>query len=652
MPQPPKSKRVAAPAGVLAAAGIALGAILGWKLSPAPASAHAPAPNAETDSIPADSKNSVGKQGAKGEKPPAAPYDTEAVITGGFGKLADFEVWLRTASCEDTVRLILSVDVGQPWRSPAVARMLAGRFREFSVDERFAAFLKLPSGEQPTGSSEAQRIFGDLAEDSLPRREKDFLALAKIFPDMSAWMMAPGLKTWAAADLPSALAFIAKMGGRQQADLTSQVLGEVAERNPQQAQEAALKLPQGDARLKALSGVARVMAKKDLGEALDWLNANQFMDRRNYRSLEAMRSVISQAAGTNPTAAAQLLLDRPGLFEGDFGQQQVQALFETWSSRDPAQAAAWLSAHPLPETYQKAADAALAAGKLAQLPLTEALASLGSASDEGIARGITSLSVRLWAEDPDHAIERMAASLPEKNRGAALARIARDLQPWQFGQMMPYLPDIGKAIEEQPHLSFGFYEFPEEQLKSIIRGLPEKAADLVRNEMLDRSFDSDPGRAVRLAADGGAEKLNPFNAGRVAVTMAQEDPDQASAWVAGIPEGENKEWAARNLVSSWAKYDPAAAAAWVQTLPPGTTRDRAALEAAKIQGRIGGTEAALGLASRIENAEARQEATGYALQTLWRQNPAQGATALAASGLPADGQTALKEKLATGGFAR
>ncbi|RYD26095.1 MAG: hypothetical protein EOP86_26445 [Verrucomicrobiaceae bacterium] len=241
---------------------------------------------------------------AKDQKPSALPYDTETLLAGGFGRLADFEMWLRTASCEDTARLILGLKAQQAqqalWNAP-VTTLLVRRFREFSVDNRFAVLVKLNADTKRVEVSGCHRIFGDLAEDALPRRAGDFLAL---------------------------------------------------------------KLPQSPVRDQAMGGVARIMAKTSLGEALDWLDAHQFGGKVNYETLSARRSAVSQAASTNPAAVAQLLLDRPGLFENSGGPQQVKSLFETWARKDPAGAAAWLETHPLPAAYQEMAEPVLASERL------------------------------------------------------------------------------------------------------------------------------------------------------------------------------------------------------------------------------------------------------------------------------------------------
>ncbi|MCW1922110.1 hypothetical protein OKA05_06065 [Luteolibacter arcticus] len=55
----------------------------------------------------------------------------------------------------------------------------------------------------------------------------------------------------------------------------------------------------------------------------------------------------------------------------------------------------------------------------------------------------------------------------------------------------------------------------------------------------------------------------------LASDWGNRDPLAASRWVATLPEGSARVWAAKNLAARWAEYEPAAARLWVSTLPVG-----------------------------------------------------------------------------------
>jgi hypothetical protein len=52
-----------------------------------------------------------------------------------------------------------------------------------------------------------------------------------------------------------------------------------------------------------------------------------------------------------------------------------------------------------------------------------------------------------------------------------------------------------------------------------------------------------------------------------AVQWSKNDPDAASAWVNGLPAGEAKNWAQKNLAAEWIQYDFDEANRWIKALP-------------------------------------------------------------------------------------
>ncbi|WP_367871010.1 hypothetical protein [Luteolibacter sp. Populi] len=53
----------------------------------------------------------------------------------------------------------------------------------------------------------------------------------------------------------------------------------------------------------------------------------------------------------------------------------------------------------------------------------------------------------------------------------------------------------------------------------------------------------------------------------LASRWAEEDPAAASKWVASLPAGDERLWAAKNLAARWSDYEPAAAERWLAALP-------------------------------------------------------------------------------------
>lgn len=630
----------------LAAAGLGLGGALGYIFQ------SPPAPSAPVTAASAASAAATPAPAPAEARTPPSPYDVPLLLKGSSRDLSEFEAWLRTATCDEVTRVLLDPLVNTYPGNTPLNELLVRRFREFSVNDRFTCLQKRLGDKVQINQYELLPIFSDLAKDTLPNRADEMLALFKKGNQLDDYSLATTLKDWAAADPAAALAFVDKLGN-QGNRLTGLIIAGLADKDPALASQLALKLPPGRARGEALRGVAANMAKKDLGAALDWLNQSGAWDRGNGPySTDPTEGVIGTAVNANPAAAAQLLVDRPGLFENQQGPRQVSALFRQWAGKDPAAVAAWLAAHPLSETHQKAAESALQQASLTRLPMDEALNAWAALPADARSGSLNDLTQRLMSEDPAHAVERLAAVLPQQEREETLGKLLAYLPAGDFSLAMPYLKELGSYIEKNSHIADRFSYLPADQLEAMIKGLPEKAADLVRAASLENMMDGDSGQALVMMGESGREKLDPFNASRLAVSLSETDPQKASEWVAGFPEGPGKEAATRNLVANWAKFDTPAATAWLQTLPPGPSRDRASLEVAKVQSMTGSSEAALTLASGIQDSGNRTQATGYALQTLWRKDPAAAASSLAASGLPPADQATLTEKLKTGAFSR
>jgi hypothetical protein len=66
-----------------------------------------------------------------------------------------------------------------------------------------------------------------------------------------------------------------------------------------------------------------------------------------------------------------------------------------------------------------------------------------------------------------------------------------------------------------------------------------------------------------------------MTASKLSTNWTQEDPAAASRWASGLPAGEPRQWAMRNVAANWMPYDPLGAQKWLNQLPPD---DRAVVE--------------------------------------------------------------------------
>lgn len=638
---PPPNNRFSKAVVFSSLIGLGAGAALGYRLKPKPS----PSPAVP----PALTSPPSGSDASDKATAPAPPYDMPLVVKGGFPALAEFEAWLASASCDEVSRLLLDPAMNRHPYHPPTSALLVQRFGEFGVEDRFTCLQKFLRGKEKIGNYQLLDVLADLARDTLPRRAAEMRELFKLGPQLNSHTLGSALADWAAKDFAAAAAFAVQMEGPGKDEILPYLIGGLADRDLALAQREALKVGKGQE--EAVRSVAFRMGKKDLAAALDWLNANGQTERRRYGSGGAYQSAVMAACGVNSADVAQLIVDRPGLFEGDGGTGLVGEVFKNWASTDAAAASAWLASHSLPELHHEAALKQLEQVRQANLPLDAAIAEVrGLPPDERMERARL-LADRLVEDDPAQAMARLASLLPEEAMSGKTAELLMERLPDEFlAQTLRQFPGMLEGLNEHGSLMHRLTQLSEGSLAELLPNLPEKAREGLQQQVLQNVLATDPDRAVQLVEGMKKESLDPYEGSSIAVHMAGSDPQKAAGWVEAFPEGPSREWAAQNLVANWTKYDPDAAVAWLETLPPGRSRDRAALEAAKIQGVTGNHESALALAAGLGNAKEREEATGFALQRLWNRDPAGGASALSGSGLAAEQQAAVEKKLKQGGF--
>ena len=637
---PPSNNRFSIAVVFSSLIGLGAGAVLGYRLMARPASSSAVIAAMPS---PAPSPDVFAKAAT-----PARPYNLHLVTEGGFHSLAEFEAWLTSASCDEVSRLLLDPALSVTPYPPLTALMVR-RYGEFSVEDRFECLQKLLARKEKITNYHLLVVLSDLARDTLPRRAAEMRDLFKLGTQLESHSIGLALADWAARDFAAAAAFARQIEGVGMDDILGSLIGSLADRDLPLAQREALKAGRGQE--KAVRSVAFRMAKEDLAAALDWLNANGRGTRGGYGVGSAYQSAVTAACIVDCAAAAQLIVDRPGLFEGGGGMGLAGDVFKQWAATDPAAASAWLATHPLPELHHEAALKQLELVRQANLPLDAAIDEVRGLPTEERSERARQLADRLVADDPASAMARFASLLPKEAMSAKTAAQLMERLPAEFlPQAFRQFPGAFEGLHEHRSLMHRLTQLSEESLAELLPLLPEKVRDVLQQQVLQDVLVTDPDRAVQMVEGMKKEELDPFIVSSVAVHLAGADAQKAADWVAASPEGPSREWAAQNLIANWAKYDPDAAVAWLQTLPQGPSRDRAALEAAKIQGITGNYESSLALAAGLGNAKERAEATGFALQRLWTRDPATAANALSSSGLAPEQQADVEKKLQQGGF--
>ncbi len=646
--------------GLAAPTALMVGAVLGWVLWPPPAPTVAPRPAIEGPRKPAPL---TARQETKATP---LPYDLVALKNASSQQIAQFEAWLVTATCDEVMRLLVgrqpAVGFGVDWLVPA---LILDRFGEFSAAERLAAFQQHLPAEFTGSDYRMAQALQALAKELLPARAAEISNLLKRFRSLDDSTVSGMLGPWAQTDFDAAKAFAESLPGVDKKRVMDGLFFQLAEADLAAAMERALILPAGEEKTAALTGVARIMALDDLAGALQWLNRQGLTDAFDTRLRGSpFDGLLSSAAWRDPVAAAECVLQNPGLFENPRGPSRVGELFKTWAAKDFAAAQAWLAAHPLPEKLQKAAEAEMnraeaneTRAELAQLPLESAVTAWQGLPASTRDRLTEDLVQRLVAEDPSQALDRIAALVPEEKRAEAMNQAIHNLPQEDRKQILRWLPELAGLFRDDPFRGGMLSDFPPEDLQAAMDRLPAEDQRSLRVALAEQALTGgavspDPERAPALLPEIDPHAQDPFLYSRIAVEMANTDPKRAAAWVAEFPEGNSKEWAARNLVANWAKFDPEAAAAWVEKLPAGASRDRSNAELAYLQALAGDRTAALRAAGAVRDEGRRAEAYGFALQNLWWRDPAAAELALSGANLSSAQRDTVSGKLKTDSYRR
>lgn len=84
------------------------------------------------------------------------------------------------------------------------------------------------------------------------------------------------------------------------------------------------------------------------------------------------------------------------------------------------------------------------------------------------------------------------------------------------------------------------------------------------------------GDAIRAVVVAGEQIENSDGveaAAKHAVYWVINEPAKAQQWVEGLPSGEAKKWARRNMAAAWNNYDPEGVSEWITNLPEAAKRD-------------------------------------------------------------------------------
>lgn len=354
----------------------------------------------------------------------------------------------------------------------------------------------------------------------------------------------------------------------------------VAERDLAAARKGALEIPAVH-RLQAVSGVAMVSGRSDLGGILSWINTlPDGLDRD-----EVFRAALVGRASSNPVDALERVGEvSPGGREGTFATSTGARVLREASRVDFDATVAWLAAHPgklgggdllgMAEAVTDRMNADVR-GFLSQLSAHGSLGPLMEAIESALLNAAAGQRAAVWD---------WLNSEPESDATRALRQKVLLTAGFQDPKLaLKLAADLPSSPESEPmraQLAQALLNGGRElgRFESMYRQAPE----LLRPPLLEAGFDflnsgnlADPSAWV--AHLGELPEAN-REKGIVTLTRAWagQSPEEAKDWVERLPTGEARRQALEELATAWIRFDAPSAAAWIGTLPQGSERDRAA----------------------------------------------------------------------------
>ncbi len=426
-----------------------------------------------------------------------------------------------------------------------------------------------------------RRLLDGIEPQDIPKALERLITIGKVGIDLTL-IESDLLRDWATADPKAALAFTEKFEGRLYSGAMADVAMSWFKKDQAAAQAWLQSLPRGKRRNAAELGVVIALASGNPAQALEMLQANPALgDLGGWSSLfqtvaardprEAVELALSLPQGKNRTDTITTLVSAWGsedpqaalswvkeLPPSPLRQQALQDVLSALAWKNPAAAAKATLEETPPGWEQKG----LISKALTAWMQTDAEAARAWVEKlpEGELRGLGLRSVaRLWARNDPKEAMRYAMRTPD----AALreAMIGNVLAEWLCG-------DAGDAK--------GGLQWLDENA-SIVR--PDTLST-VFNELSSLRTTPSPVLAAPLLARMPEGDLRNSSARNLAVWWARSDSVAANAWYEQMPEGPAREQFLRGIISGMARVDPAGASEKVGLLPEGAARDQAAAELA------------------------------------------------------------------------
>lgn len=380
------------------------------------------------------------------------------------------------------------------------------------------------------------------------------------------------LSAWAPRDLNKAFTWAKNLTDRSDREAAlSEVMRSVVVDRFDEALKLAEAEPRSAERTRLLNRLVAAGMEHGVTEAWDVLENASEADKQ--RLLGSLRSALAN----QPDRALDLAMT---LSPGNHHRERIiESAIRTLVSRDLSAAVEAFLQLDLPDQDRTTAEG-LVREWAAQAP-HEAAAFLEDRPELGSPYLHSQIAFHMAASDPRQAIA-WAKSLPDRDaRGHALQEGITALAQLSISEATeaalsaPNMPErislvevVAQSVIDHPKLSVMEWmdTLPADSRVAAMRPIISQLADSTPAEAA-ALFDANP----RVESDRQDSNL----AAKISGTWALESGTDAATWVAGLPEGETSESAARALAETWMTVDSVAASEWVGSLEQSPARDAA-----------------------------------------------------------------------------
>ena len=439
----------------------------------------------------------------------------------------------------------------------AALENLLPRLRTGNPQEMAKSALEMPEGAERDMA--LMLSLGELAE----RNPSEALRFAESLPvgddrDQALRWIASGLPS---GNIERTLSLADSVEDSDLRELiVAKVIAKEAESNPASAMKALTMIEDPAIRANALAATAESWVSADPEGALD--HAKKSSD-------PAVRSDLLAFLSASPEADSKQVFDAvlEQMPSGMAYQAAISDLFENWAANDPSAAATALSKIPPSPALDSATSEVASAMANSSAPKKEIASWIG-----GLPKGSARLEAldgfySEWARtDPSGALGE-AARLTGGDRNAAITSLVNS---WA-GE------DPASVLEWGIRGANGFDEARDLAVQSGIRGIarvdPSEAARQIgtvptplqasaNSALVEVWSELDAESAAAWLSSKPKGPAIDGAAGRLALSLAREDPEMAMEWALAITAPESRNETAREVARQWKQRNPDAARAY------------------------------------------------------------------------------------------